>query len=290
FQMADPFLYNTGERSGYGCLGHEVQIEHIKAYVCRPSYFTDKAVIVIHDIFGWMFPDIRYIVDLIAGHGYITICPDFFKGTDPWKTTDHWHDFADWMKEHDPVKVDRSLSSLLFICLREADVVLKYLKEQCDAKKIGIVGFSWGGMAVHHLMLKNPQLSAGVSLYGSVQHMKTYTGLHQIFHSSCKNDDLTNVLFLKCIIGIIRDSEERYDLLNPTFFIFGEKDHTISYDQITLLDEKLKQYCKVPYKIKVYPGQVHGFAQLKPEDMKPVDKPYIEEARKDMIDWIKTFI
>lgn len=60
--------------------------------------------------------------------------------------------------------------------------------------------------------------------------------------------------------------------------------------QITLLDEKLKQYCKVPYKIKVYPGQVHGFAQLKPEDMKPADKPYIEEARKDMVDWIKTFI
>ncbi|OXB65191.1 hypothetical protein ASZ78_004948, partial [Callipepla squamata] len=218
FQMADPFLYNTGERSGYGCLGHELQVEHIKAYVCRPSYFTDKAVIVVHDIFGWMFPDIRYIVDLIAGHGYITICPDFFKGKDPWKPTDHWHDFADWMKKHDPMKVDRT------------------------------------------------------------------------FHSSCKNDNLTNSLFLNYIIGIIRDSEERYNLLNPTFFIFGEKDHTISYDQITLLDEKLKQHCKVPYKIKVYPGQVHGFAQLKPEDMKPVDKPYIEEARKDMIDWIKTFI
>ncbi|XP_029897713.1 carboxymethylenebutenolidase homolog isoform X2 [Aquila chrysaetos chrysaetos] len=213
--MADPFLYGTGERSPYGCLGHEVQIEHINAYVCRPSFFTDKAVIVIHDIFGWLFPDIRYIVDLIAGHGYITICPDFFKGTDPWKTTDHWADFAGWMKDHDPMKVDK-----------EADVVLKYLKEQCGAKKI----------------------------------------------------------------GIIRDSEERYNLLNPTFFIFGEKDHTISYNQITLLEEKLKQYCKVAYKIKVYPGQVHGFAQLKPEDMKPDDKPYIEEARKDMIDWLKMFI
>ncbi|NXO01858.1 CMBL Carboxymethylenebutenolidase, partial [Rhinopomastus cyanomelas] len=160
-QMADPFLYHTGERSHYGSLGHEVQIEHINAYVCRPSSFTDKAVIVIHDIFGWLFPDIRYIVDLIASNGYVAICPDFFKGTDPWKPTDHWADFADWMKHHDPTKVDR-----------EADVVLKYLKEQCGSKKIGIVGFSWGGMAVHHLMLKNPQLAAGVSLYGSVEHME----------------------------------------------------------------------------------------------------------------------
>ncbi|XP_009069605.1 PREDICTED: carboxymethylenebutenolidase homolog [Acanthisitta chloris] len=242
--MADPFLYNTGERARYGCLGHEVQIEYLKAYVCGPTFLTDKAVIVVHDVFGWRFPDIRFIVDFIARHGYIAICPDFFKGSEPWKSTDHWGDFADWMKDHDPMKVDK-----------EADVVLKYLKEQCGAKKIGIVGFSWGGMAVHHLMLKNPQLIAGVSHY-----------------------------------GIIRDSEERYNLLNPTFFIFGEKDHTISLDQVTLLEEKLQQYCKVQYKIKVYPGQVHGFAQLKPEDMKPDDKPYIEEARKDMIDWIKMFV
>lgn len=69
--MADPFLYNTGERSNYGCLGHEVQIEYLKAYICRPSFSTDKAVIVAHDVFGWQFSDIRYIVDLIAGHGYM---------------------------------------------------------------------------------------------------------------------------------------------------------------------------------------------------------------------------
>lgn len=71
---------------------------------------------------------------------------------------------------------------LLFICLREADVVLKYLKEQCGAKKIGIVGFSWGGMAVHHLMLKNPQLTAGVSLYGTVEYVETYMVSHDYAH------------------------------------------------------------------------------------------------------------
>lgn len=34
------------------------------------------------------------------------------------------------------------------------------------------------------------------------------------------------------LLGIIRDSETRYNLLNPTFFIFGEKDHTISLEQV----------------------------------------------------------
>lgn len=74
FQMANEsrlFPCDIGDRFDYECCGKEVQVEHIKAYVCRPSFFTDKAVIVIHDIFGWQFPDIRYIVDLIAGHGYM---------------------------------------------------------------------------------------------------------------------------------------------------------------------------------------------------------------------------
>lgn len=50
-------------------------------------------------------------------------------------------------------------------------MVMKYLKQQCNAVKIGIVGFSWGGMAVHHLMLKNPELKAGVSAYGSEKYL-----------------------------------------------------------------------------------------------------------------------
>uniref|UniRef100_A0A8C4VME4 Carboxymethylenebutenolidase homolog n=1 Tax=Gopherus evgoodei TaxID=1825980 RepID=A0A8C4VME4_9SAUR len=231
---AQPFLYDIGKRTDYVGLGHEEQVEHIKAYVCKPSSVTDKAVIVIHDIYGWQFPDIRYITDLVAAEGYVAICPDFFLGKKPWTSADHWAEFRDWLKDRDPTKVDK-----------EADV------------KIGVIGFSWGGMAVHHLMLKNPELKTGVSLY-----------------------------------GIIRDSDDRYNLLNPTFFIFGEKDHTISYDQVSiiLLEKKLKQYCQVEYRIKVYPGQIHGFAELKPDDMKPRDKPYIEEARKDMMNWLKTYV
>ncbi|XP_020652802.3 carboxymethylenebutenolidase homolog [Pogona vitticeps] len=239
-----PFQYDVGRRSNYVGSGTEIQVEHIKAYICQPDYNTNKAVILVHDIYGWQFPDIRYITDILAANGYITICPDYFLGKAPWKTTDHWQDFGDWLKDRDPMKVDRTTA-----------IVMKYLKEQQHAAKIGIVGFSWGGMAVHHLMLKNPELKAGVSAY-----------------------------------GIIRNSEERYDLLNPTFFVFGGKDHTISLDQVTLLEQKLKEYCRVSYKVKVYPGQVHGFAQCKPEDMKPEDVPYMEEARMDIIDWMNRYV
>lgn len=49
---------------------------------------------------------------------------------------------------------------------REVDAVLKFLKEQCGAKCIGVVGFCWGGTATHYLALKHPEIKAGVSVYG----------------------------------------------------------------------------------------------------------------------------
>ncbi|CAM5091835.1 unnamed protein product [Eretmochelys imbricata] len=104
-------------------------------------------------------------------------------------------------------------------------------------------------------MMKYPELKAGVSVY-----------------------------------GIIRDSDDRYNLLKPTFFIFGEKDDVIPLDQVTLLEQKLKQHCKVDYRVKTYPGQTHGFVHRRREDINPQDKPYIEEARKDMISWLNKYI
>lgn len=54
----------------------------------------------------------------------------------------------------------------LFVCFKEADAVLKYLKERCGVKKLGVIGFCWGGVAVRHLMMTYSELKAGVSLYG----------------------------------------------------------------------------------------------------------------------------
>lgn len=43
---------------------------------------------------------------------------------------------------------------------------MKYLKEQHHARSIGVVGFCWGGVAVHHLMMRYPEFKAGVAVYG----------------------------------------------------------------------------------------------------------------------------
>uniref|UniRef100_A0A8B9Z3X5 Carboxymethylenebutenolidase homolog n=1 Tax=Buteo japonicus TaxID=224669 RepID=A0A8B9Z3X5_9AVES len=223
-----PCLCDIGDTFDYESRGQEVQAEHIKAYFCKPPASTDKAVIVIHDIFGWQLPNTRYMADILAAHGYIAICPDFYVGREAWKPSDDL----------------------------EADAVLKYLKEQCGTKKLGVVGFCWGGIAVRHLMMTYPELKAGVSLN-----------------------------------GLIKDSDDISNLLNPTFFIFAEKDDFIPLHQVlTLLEQKLKKNCKVSYEVKIYPGQTHGCIHGRREDINPQDKPYIEGGRKDMINWLNKYI
>lgn len=66
-----PCPCDIGDRFDYGGRGQEVQVEHIKAYVCKPPASTEKAVIVIHDIFGWELPNTRYIADMLTTNGYM---------------------------------------------------------------------------------------------------------------------------------------------------------------------------------------------------------------------------
>lgn len=67
---AKPCPCDIGDRLDYGGLGQEVQIDHTKAYVVKPSAQSDRAVIIIHDIFGWKLPNTRYMADMLAANGY----------------------------------------------------------------------------------------------------------------------------------------------------------------------------------------------------------------------------
>ncbi|XP_075684636.1 carboxymethylenebutenolidase homolog isoform X1 [Rhinoderma darwinii] len=241
---SNPCPCDIGDKLEYGGKGCEIQIDHIKAYVSKPLCSTDKAVIVVQDIYGWKLPNTQFIADLIASHGYIAICPDFFVGQEPWKSSNDWNTFSEWLKTRKATEVDR-----------ETDVVLNYLKTECRVTKIAVVGFCWGGIVTHHLMLNYPELKAGISFY-----------------------------------GIISDTEDRYNLLNPTLFIFAENDPIIPLERVHSLEEKLKMHATVEFKVKLFPNQTHGFAHRKNENINPEDKPQIEEARKDMIEWLQKFI
>lgn len=67
---ARPCPCDIGDRMEYGSLGFELQIEHMKAYMVKPKVLTDKAIVVIQDIFGWQLPNTRSMADMLASNGY----------------------------------------------------------------------------------------------------------------------------------------------------------------------------------------------------------------------------
>lgn len=60
--------------------------------------------------------------------------------------------------------------------------------------------------------------------------------------------------------------------------------------QVSVLEAKLKEKCTVDYQVKIFPGQTHGFVHRKREDINPTDKPNIQEARTDMLNWLKKYM
>ncbi|XP_039982354.1 LOW QUALITY PROTEIN: carboxymethylenebutenolidase homolog [Xiphias gladius] len=155
---AKPCPCDIGDRMEYGGLGQEVQIEHTTAYVVKPSAASDKAIIVIHDIYAWQLPNTRYIADMLAANGYIAVCPDFYVEKEPWSPLHDWSKFQGWLEDKKPTNMNK-----------EVDVVLRFLREQCGAQHIGALGFCWGGVATHYLALQYPEIKAGVSVYGIIR-------------------------------------------------------------------------------------------------------------------------
>lgn len=78
------------------------------------------------------------------------------------------------------------MGSLAGVC-REVDAVLRFLKHQCGAQQVGVVGFCWGGVATHYIALQYPEVTAGVSFYGT----SAITGPQ----SAASLEDLCNFLF-----------------------------------------------------------------------------------------------
>lgn len=63
---ARQFPCDIGDWLDYGGLGHQVELEHTKAYVVKPSGVSDKAIVVIQDIYGWQLPHTKYMADMLV--------------------------------------------------------------------------------------------------------------------------------------------------------------------------------------------------------------------------------
>ncbi|XP_077240640.1 endo-1,3;1,4-beta-D-glucanase-like [Tasmannia lanceolata] len=131
--------------------GSVEQIGGLKAYITGPSD-SNKAVLLISDVFGFEAPNLRKLADKVGAAGYFVVVADFFYG-DPYVLDKS--QFPEWISSHGPDKAFESAKQIV------ADLKSKGISA------IGAAGFCWGAKVVVELA-KAGEIQAAVILHPSL--------------------------------------------------------------------------------------------------------------------------
>ena len=209
---ANYITYNSGNGNG-----------KINAYYVKPSKITEKtsAVLVIHENRG-LNPYIKDVARRVAKAGFIALAPDGLSSLGGYPGNDAEGKILQ-------KKIDRE--KLLNDFFNAFEFLLNH---QDTNKKIGAVGFCYGGGVCNALAVAYPELSASVPFYGSqtrsedVKKIKTPLLLHYAefderinkgwpeYEAALKanNKKYQAYIYKDCNHGFHNDSTPRYDEKN----------------------------------------------------------------------------
>jgi carboxymethylenebutenolidase len=209
---ANYITYNSGNGNG-----------KINAYYVKPSKITEKtsAVLVIHENRG-LNPYIKDVARRVAKAGFIALAPDGLSGLGGYPGNDAEGKILQ-------KKIDREK------LLNDFFNAFEFLYSHQDTnKKIGAVGFCYGGGVCNALAVAYPELSASVPFYGSqarsedVKKIKTPLMLHYAefderinkgwpeYEAALKSNKkkYQAYIYKGCNHGFHNDSTPRYDEKN----------------------------------------------------------------------------
>ncbi|CDS37881.1 Dienelactone hydrolase [Echinococcus multilocularis] len=132
----------------YHCRGKEIVLpDKTRAYSVSNGTLTpaNMGIVIVHDVFGFDINNTRRFADMLADQTNAhVLLPDFFHGK-PWSLDDfppkHTEVFTEWLEK---VSCWEDVSALL----STANTYLRTLLAEEHHKKLGILGFSWGGRQV----------------------------------------------------------------------------------------------------------------------------------------------
>ncbi|KAL1596260.1 hypothetical protein SLS59_007959 [Nothophoma quercina] len=190
-------------------------IGDFRAYEVYPEdRSTQTAVLIMTDVLGFGFPNVQLIADQFAANGYYTIIPDVFRGNEIPFPMPADFDFPAWREKKMP---------------REGDVdpifgtVIKYLRGELGVKRLGGVGYCFGGKYVCR-WLRPGGLDAGFTAHPSFV-----------------------------------EAEELKGIKGPLSIAAAETDHIFPAEKRRETEDILKEM-SVPYQLTLYSDVEHGFA------------------------------
>ncbi|WP_342597875.1 dienelactone hydrolase family protein [Cyanobacterium aponinum UTEX 3222] len=199
----------------------------ISAYLAQPDSSEElPAVIVVQEIFG-VNDHIQDITRRIANEGYIAIAPAIYQRQAPNFTAGYTPEDVKIGREYkNQTKADELLSDI------QATINFLYQLPRVKKTGVGAIGFCFGGH-VTYLTAILPEIKATASFYGA--------GIA----NWCPGSNVPTIARTKDIKGKI-------------YCFFGEKDASISPEQVTQIESELQKY-QIPHQIFRYGEAEHGF-------------------------------
>ncbi|KAJ5090074.1 hypothetical protein N7532_008758 [Penicillium argentinense] len=130
--------------------GEIKDIGDFSTYFAYPTNRSnEKAILILTDVIGHRLINAQLIADQFTSKGYLVVMPDLFNGDTVGINRPEGFQIMEWVKNHLPPQTQPII-----------DAVLKEMRENMGRKRIGGVGYCFGGKYVCRY-LKGRQLDAG---------------------------------------------------------------------------------------------------------------------------------
>jgi dipeptidyl aminopeptidase/acylaminoacyl peptidase len=146
-----------------------------------------------------------------------------------------------------------------------------------DPKRLGIGGWSYGGMSTNYAIATDTRFAAGVSGAG-IANMLTGYGTDQ-YITQYENELSLPWVSIDPYVKISYPFLHADRIETPTLFMCGEKDFNVPLINSEQMYQALRSL-NVPTQLVIYPGQFHGLT--KPS--------YIQDRLERMIDWYGRYL
>jgi len=188
----------------------------LRAYLARPAGAgPHPALVMVHEFFG-LNEDVVKKADVLAQEGYVVLAVDAYRNQ-----TTALVPRAIWLVATTPQ--DR--------IAQDIDAGFAYLAklEGVDPKRVGAVGFCFGGTQVMKMSARNPDLAASVIYYGS---------------GPFTQPDELGVMGAR----------------GPVLGIYGEQDNSIPVSEVRAFEQAMEAR-GVRHQVTIYPGVGHAFVK-----------------------------
>lgn len=199
---------------------------------------------------------------ILAAQGYLVVNPNY-RGSSGRGRDFSRAIFADWGN----------------LEIQDIHAVMDHLVEQglADPKRLGIGGWSYGGMSTNYAIASDTRFAAAVS-GASISNMITGYGTDQYIQQ------------YESELGLPWESIDTYlkisypffhadRIKTPTLFMCGEKDFNVPLNNSEQMYQALRSM-NVPTRLVIYPGQYHGLT--KPS--------YIQDRLERIIEWYGNYL